>query len=88
MRAYQERPDLVLLDIVMPKMDGMTVLKKLRADPWGKTVSVVFLTNLSADVAAHKNGFAEKDMEHFLVKSDYSIDEVVSKVKSVVSKKK
>jgi CheY-like chemotaxis protein len=45
--AFVKRPDLILLDILMPKMDGMTVLKQLREEEWGKGVPVVILTNLN-----------------------------------------
>lgn len=85
-RAYQERPDLILLDIVMPKMDGITVMKKLRSDAWGKTVPVIFLTNLTADVAMMKDKSMAKEIEHYLVKSDYTIDEVVAQVRKVLSR--
>src|SRR5689334_6315852 len=45
--AKRIQPDIILLDIVMPKMDGMTMLKLLREEPWGKDVPVILLTNLS-----------------------------------------
>src|SRR3989338_4953265 len=45
--ALEELPDIILLDLIMPKMDGMTALKKLRQDPKGKDVPVILLTNLS-----------------------------------------
>src|SRR3954469_11158405 len=47
--ALSELPDLILLDIVMPKADGMTMLKKLRADINSKNLKVILLTNLTAD---------------------------------------
>jgi two-component system, OmpR family, alkaline phosphatase synthesis response regulator PhoP len=86
MRAYQERPDLILLDIVMPKMDGLTVMKKLREDPWGKNVPIIFLTNLSADANTMKE-LAVREPAHYLVKSDYSIDDVIVEVKKVLNGK-
>ena len=46
-QAKNLHPDLILLDIIMPRMDGITMLKKLRTDEWGKKVSVIILTNLS-----------------------------------------
>lgn len=42
--ALREHPDLILLDLKMPKMDGIEMLKKLRTDPWGSTAKVVVLT--------------------------------------------
>ena len=47
--AKKENPDLILLDIRMPVMDGMTALKKIRQDAWGAHVPVIILTNLSAN---------------------------------------
>lgn len=48
--AMSEHPDLILLDILMPKMDGLTMMKKLRqGDEWGKHVPIIVLTNHSAD---------------------------------------
>lgn len=44
--ARQKKPDLILLDVMMPKMNGMTMLKKLRADKAGQRVPVIVLTNV------------------------------------------
>ena len=46
--AIEKKPDLILLDIVMPEMDGHEVLKKLREDPWGKSVKVIMLTSMDS----------------------------------------
>lgn len=76
--AFVEHPDLILLDIIMPKMDGITALNKLRADSWGKNVPVIMLTNLSSaeDVnMATKNGVFD-----YLIKSDWRLEDVVRKV--------
>lgn len=47
--SLRDHPDLILLDILMPKMDGITMLNKLREDPWGKQAKVIILTNLDAN---------------------------------------
>ena len=45
--ALRDRPDLILLDILMPKMDGLTMMKKLRAEnEWGKKAPIIFCKNL------------------------------------------
>jgi len=77
--ALKEHPDLILLDIIMPKMDGMTLLKKLRTDAWGKKVPVIILTNLSDDrnIAEAMEG----GVYDFLVKSSWEADDLVKRVK-------
>ncbi len=82
--ALSKHPDLILLDLLMPVMDGMTALKKIREDAWGARVPVIILTNLSAtseqlveDMVTHK------PME-YLVKSDWKIDDVIKKIEEVL----
>ncbi len=75
--ALTKKPDLILLDIVMPKMDGVSVLQRLRQDTWGKNVPVIILTNLSEIEAADDLSESYGD---FLVKSDWSLQDIVSKV--------
>ena len=77
--ALTEHPDLILLDLVMPKMDGLTMLKKLREDSWGKQVHVIITTNLADD-----NKY-EEALRHgvydYLVKTEWSLDDLILKVK-------
>ena len=77
--ALSKHPDLILLDIVMPIMDGITMAKQLRQDEWGKHVPIILLTNLS-DVE-HVASAVENDMYDFLVKTDWTLDSVVTTVK-------
>ena len=72
--ALADHPDLILLDIIMPVMDGMTMLAKLRKDPWGKNAKVIMLTNLSEVeiVASQRQGVYD-----YLVKSDWELKDVV-----------
>jgi len=78
--ALKKKPDLIILDILMPKMDGLTVLEKLREDKWGVKVPIMLLTNVVPDnetiakITEYKPAF-------YLVKSDWSIDEIVQKMK-------
>ncbi|OGD69033.1 hypothetical protein A3I18_00670 [Candidatus Campbellbacteria bacterium RIFCSPLOWO2_02_FULL_35_11] len=83
--ALREHPDLILLDIVMPVMDGETMLKKLRQDDWGKNAKVMILTNLDSSQkimeAVNNNTF------DYLIKSDWKIDDIVEKIKSKLEDK-
>lgn len=77
--ALDKHPDLILLDIILPVMDGMTFLGKLRADSWGKDVPIIILTNLSRAATIEES--KEKGVNTYLVKTDWKLSEVVQKVK-------
>jgi len=79
--ALKEKPDLVLLDIVMPKMDGMTMMKKLRdSGEFGKHVPIILLTNLNADDKISA-GVTQNEPSYYLIKSNYTVADVVAKVR-------
>lgn len=82
--AQTALPDLILLDVIMPKMDGISMIKKLRENDWGKTVPVVILTNVSADSNATINAVVETQPAYYLMKTDMTLDGIVEKVKSVL----
>lgn len=77
--ALGGHPDMILLDIILPKMNGLMLLGKLREDPWGKTVPVIILSNLGEPtmVAA-----AIDNVNDYLVKVDWKIEDVVKKIKA------
>lgn len=78
--ALKEHPDLILLDVVMPVMDGISMLKKLREDEWGKKVKVIVLTNLTdAETTAEA---VEADSSEYLIKTDWKLSDIVAKVES------
>lgn len=75
----KEKPDIVLLDIIMPIMDGLTMLKELRKK---SNVPVLILTNLYDEkklAEAFRSGSYD-----YLVKANYSLDEVIKKVREVL----
>lgn len=77
--ALKHHPDAILVDILMPGMDGHTAVSKIRLDDWGKTARVVYLTNLSDAenvVTAVKQG-----TEKYIVKANTSLKEVVNQVR-------
>ena len=77
--ALSEHPDFILLDIVMPVMDGMTMLKKLRGDAWGKEAKVILLTNLSDPEKVFES--IAREAYEYLVKSEWKIEDVVKMVR-------
>ena len=84
--SLKKQPDLILLDIIMPKMDGMTVLKKLRPEnKWSKNVPIMLLSNLGGDDELMMMEIEKDKMTDYLVKSNWSLSEVVEKVKEKLS---
>lgn len=77
--ALKIKPDLILLDIIMPKMDGVTVLKKLQQDSYAKNIPVIMLTNLNDEIEVMKS--VKSGKYDFLIKSNYDINKVVAKVR-------
>ncbi len=80
--AKSENPDLILLDIILPKKNGLEVLEELRKDEKTKDIPVVILTNLE------NVGEVEKAIElgatTYLIKANYSLDEVIEKVRKAL----
>ena len=77
--AFGEHPHAIILDIIVPEIDGVGVMQCLRDDAWGKDVPVVVLTNLSEDDQQSMQ-ILEHDPVFFLVKADWSIKDVVGKI--------
>ena len=81
-KAISIQPDLILLDIVMPKRDGMSLLQELRKDKWGKDARVIFLTNLTDP---NKEEEAKKfGVENFLVKTNWSLEDLLKRIKTIL----
>ena len=84
--ALKHKPNIVVLDIVMPSMDGLTMLKKLREDKWGNSVPVLILSNLSDPEQI--NEATGRGRVEYLVKSNWGLDDVVQKVKDTLKQYK
>lgn len=80
--ALEKRPDLVLLDIILPKLDGFEVLKAIKADPTGKDIPVILLTNLSQRDEVNRG--LELGAVDYLIKAHFMPSEVVKKIKLVI----
>lgn len=83
-KAISDHPDLIILDILMPKMNGMEMMKKMRQNSaWGKKVPIIMLTNLSVDDSILK-GIIEDQPAYYFVKSDWRITNVIEKVREML----
>lgn len=77
--ALDSHPDMILLDIILPRLDGISLLNKLREDDWGKTADVIMLTNLSSAEDVRKA--TEAGAYDYLIKSDWKMEDIINKVK-------
>ncbi|OGZ96038.1 MAG: hypothetical protein A3I44_00070 [Candidatus Sungbacteria bacterium RIFCSPLOWO2_02_FULL_51_17] len=83
-KVVEEKPDLILLDLILPKKDGFEVLRTLKNNPSVADIPVIVLTNLEGTTeAAHA---IELGAVGYLIKTDYRLDELVEKVKEAVGK--
>jgi DNA-binding response OmpR family regulator len=80
--AKSKKPDLILLDLVLPKVHGFEVLKELKSDPGTKDIPIIVLTNLEAIEDINKA--IELGAKTYLVKTQYNLEEVVEKVKKAL----
>ena len=87
-KSIKEVPDLILLDILMPIMDGFAMLKKLREEKEpAKNIPVIMLTNLSADSDDIITKAVDTGLVYYLVKASISVTQLVSKVKESLNLK-
>ncbi len=79
LKVNEVKPDLILLDIIMPKLDGISVLKRLKASPETQSIPVIILTNLYDDKKVSevmKTGDTD-----YLVKVEHTLLDIVKAVK-------
>ena len=84
--ASKEKPDIILLDVLLPKLDGFEVLKELKKNEETKTAPVILLTNLSQRDDVEK-GLALGAVD-YLIKAHFMPTEVVEKIKKILAEKK
>jgi len=80
--AKSEKPDLILLDLILPKMNGFEVLEDIRKDEDIKDTPVIILTNLES--AGDVQKAIELGAKDYLVKANYKMKEVLEKIKLAI----
>lgn len=79
------KPELILLDIILPKKNGFEVLEKLKKDPETKQIPVIILTNLESSLDVEKA--LELGATTYLVKANYELSEIVEKINEILKTK-
>jgi twitching motility two-component system response regulator PilH len=82
-QARSLKPTLILLDVMMPKLNGLQVLEKLKADPETKAIPVVMLTNLAGEQDAESA--LTKGAIKYIIKSEHDPKEVADMVKEILA---
>ena len=85
-KAKEVHPDVVLLDVVLPGMNGFEVLEALRKDPELKDVSVIILSNLNQD--KDKERAKELGVTDYMVKANFMLEELVERIVTILEKGK
>ncbi len=85
-KASQENPDLILLDIMLPKLNGLDLLRTLKSKPETKLIPVILLTNLGQE-SVIKEGF-EYGAESYLIKSAYTPSQIIEEIKNFLVQRK
>ncbi len=80
-KAKTEMPDIILLDIIMPVMDGVATLEKINTDPATKHIPVIMFTNFALDEKIQPLMNPAKD--HFLTKTNTPLKDIIKKVGSI-----
>lgn len=77
------RPDLILLDMQMPVMNGHDALANIRSHDWGASIPVIILTNMGEEESP--KGLRDLGIESYIVKADYTPSQVVARVKETLA---
>ena len=79
----RELPDLILLDLRMPRMDGDEMLRELRSTDWGESIPVIILTNISRDEAPRT--LWHLGVADFIVKSNTTPQTIIDRIKLILA---
>lgn len=81
----QNKYDIILLDIMLPDINGLEILKQVKQNPDTKNIPIIMLTNLGQDEII-KEGFSLGAQGYF-IKASYTPDQIVEEVKNILSRK-
>jgi len=85
-KIYSEKPDLILLDLMLPRKSGFEILEDIKKDPKVKDIPVLILSNLAQEKEIEKG--LSLGATDYLVKTDYSIQQIMDKIKNVLKGRK
>lgn len=80
--AKEKNPDIILLDLILPKKDGFEVMQELKQNPDTKNIPIIILSNL--DTSADVDRALELGATTYLVKTNYKLEEIIQKIKNIL----
>ena len=83
-KALAEHPDLILLDIGLPLLNGLNVMKKLRQDNWGASVPIIMLTNADTNDEI-LNAVVEGKPAYYFIKAETNPEGIITKIKETLN---
>jgi len=81
-KTMVEQPDLVLLDLILPRLDGFVYLQKVKSDPKTKKIPVIILSNLGQDEDVYKG--KKLGAVEYLVKANHPINSIIKLIKKYI----
>lgn len=81
-KAKEKKPDLIVLDIVLPQVDGWEILRQLKQDPEVKNIKVILLSNLGQKEEVERG--VELGAEKYLIKAHFTPSQVVEEIKKII----
>jgi CheY-like chemotaxis protein len=86
LKSFKEKkPDLILLDLLLPDGNGLDFLREVRSMPGGPDTKVIILSNVAE--AGHKESAKRLGVDDYLIKANYSLPEIIQRIRSVLSNK-
>ncbi len=82
-KAIDNKPDILITDLLLPKMNGIQVMGESRNNEWGRHVTILILTNLNPDDKILESIERNKPA-YYLIKPQVTLEDIVEKVKSVL----
>jgi len=82
--ALDNKPDIVLIDLLLPKKNGIQIMEELRKSDWGKNVPLIILTNVNPDDEILST-ITKNKPAYYLVKPEVKLEDIMEKVKSLLN---
>lgn len=83
-KATDDQPDIILIDLLLPKLNGIQIMEELRKSDWGKNVPLIILTNVNPDDEILQTIMKNKPT-YYLVKPEVKLEDIVEKIKNILN---